>query len=182
LTDLDLAARLAEGDPDAGEALVRAHYAALYRFLRPLTRGREDAEDLALQTLQRAREHAARFDGRAPFRTWIYRIAYREYLHWRRRQRWHFSLFAAPPREDSGFGEVLAAEWLREALAQLPEAQGVAFVLHAVEELPLEEIAAITNVPLGTVKSRLHHARLRLQALAQESPEETAYATEPLRP
>ncbi|MGV3617480.1 MAG: RNA polymerase sigma factor [Fimbriimonas sp.] len=182
MTDLDLAARLAEGDSDAGEALVREHYAPLFRFLRPLTRCREDAEDLALQTLQKGRLHIRRFDGRAPLRTWLYRVAYREYLHWRRRHRWHLNLFAAPPRTEAGYERVLLSEWLRELLTKVPEAQRVAFVLHEMQEIPIEEIAEITGVPAGTVKSRLHHARRRLQTLIQDPPEETAYAPEPSRP
>jgi RNA polymerase sigma-70 factor (ECF subfamily) len=161
---------------------VREHYAPLYRFLRPLTGRREDAEDLALQTLQLGRTNIRRFDGRASLRTWLYRIAYREYLHWRRRQRWHLSLFSAPPHEESRYDAVLDADLLRTAIAQLPDPQRVAFVLSAVQEMSLEEIAAVTGVPLGTVKSRLHHARKRLQALIQDAPEEMHYATEPSRP
>lgn len=185
MTDLDLAARLAEGDPDAAERLVREHYSTLYRFLRPLTGRREDAEDLALQALQRGRQSIRRYDGRAPLRTWLHRIAYREFLRWRRRHRWHLSLFAAPPRAEAGYDRVLASEWLRELLNQLPDPQRVAFVLHEVQEMPLEEVAEITETPIGTVKSRLHHARRRLQALIQEAPEatpkeEATYATETL--
>lgn len=185
LTDLDLASRLAEGDPDAAERLVRDHYQTLFRFLRPLTGRREDAEDLALQALQRGRQCIRRYDGRAPLRTWLHRIAYREFLRWRRRHRWHLSLFAAPPKPEAGYDRVLASEWLRELLSELPEAQRVAFVLHEVQELPLEEVAEITGTPVGTVKSRLHHARRRLQALIQEAPEanpkeEATYATETL--
>jgi RNA polymerase sigma-70 factor (ECF subfamily) len=80
---------------------------------------------------------------------------------------------------------VLASEWLRELLSKLPEAQRIAFVLHEVQELSLEEVAEITGTPLGTVKSRLHHARRRLQALIQDASEATPkeeanYATETL--
>lgn len=182
MTDLDLAARLAEGDSDAAERFVREHYSTLYRFLRPLTGRREDAEDLALQALQRGRQSIRRYDGRAPLRTWLHRIAYREFLRWRRRHRWHLSLFSAPPRVEAGYDRVVASEWMRHLLSQLPENQRIAFVLHEVQELPIEEVAEIMQTAIGTVKSRLYHARRRLQELIQETPsqEETRYATESL--
>lgn len=178
MTDLELAAKIAAADPEALETLVREHHAPVFRFLRQLTRRTEDAEDLAQQTLVRVTQRADRFDGRASLRTWIHRIAYREYLNWRRRQRWNVSLLLAPPQLDAQHGAVLDAEWLRALLSRLPEPQRVAFVLANVQELSLEEIAAITRVPVGTVKSRLFHARKQLQELLAESEKEYPYATE----
>jgi RNA polymerase sigma-70 factor (ECF subfamily) len=163
LTDHELAKRLASGDPEAVAAMVRTHHPALYRFLYQLTRSREDAEDLAIQTLQRAREAASRYDGRASMSTWLHRIAFHEFTRWRRRRRWHLGLRSVPPVEDPRFGAVIEAEWLLDALSKLPDGMRAAFLLHEVQGLSVPEVAITLGVPEGTVKSKLYHARERLR-------------------
>jgi len=164
LTDKELAERIAEGDRDATEALVRKHHAALYRFLYHLTRRREDAEDLAIQTLQRARQAAGRYDGSASMSTWLHRIAFHEFTRWRRRKRWHLGLSHAPAIEERAYGAVLDGQILLEALSTLPDGMRVALLLTEVQGLSTQEAAVAMGIPVGTVKSRIHHAKERLRA------------------
>jgi len=165
LNDLQLAQRIVEDDVEAVNELVRCHFPPLYRFLRQLTGRAEDAEDLAQQTLIRARRYAARYDGRSTLGTWLHRLAYREFTHWRRRQRWTLVLRQASPVMDRGFRQVEDAIWLEAGLIQLPDGHRATLLLVAVQGLSVEEAASVLGIPVGTVKSRLHHARKRLREL-----------------
>lgn len=166
MDDLELARRIESRDPVALELLVERHHVPVYRFLRHMTRRNEDAEDLAQATFLRAISAAHRYDGRAPLRTWLYAIAYREYGRFRRRKLW-LPLLSDRPAADR-FGKIHEGEALLGALARLPEGLRTAFLLHYVEELPLAEVAAALGIPQGTVKSRLHAARARLRTLLGE--------------
>jgi len=176
VTDRELAEKIAVGDDGALTRLVDLYHAGLYRFLRHLTRSREDAEDLAQQTLIRARNAAHRYDGRASLKTWLHRIAFHEFTRWRRRQRWHVALKHVPAVEDPRFGAVVDAEWLATALATLPDGMRAAFLLYEVEDLSHAEIAQVLGIPDGTVKSRLFTARERLRARLGEGREFTCGA------
>lgn len=178
MTDFELAERIGKGDSEAVTWMVRNHHAALYRFLYQLTRCREDAEDLAIQTLMRARDGAARYDGRASLKTWLHRIAYHEFTRWRRRRRWHLGLGHAPPAEDPAFEQLLEAHRLLDALMTLPDGMRAAFLLHEVQELAVPEVGAVLGIPAGTVKSRLFHARERLRARLSDEATEVANGNE----
>lgn len=169
MNDTDLARRLAQGDADAFAEMAAAHRPAVQAFLRHLTRRREDAEDLAQDALLRARAAAERFDGRASFRAWLLKIAYREFLRWRRRRPW------LPLLErqalDAGYASIDEATWLLALLAQLPVPLRTAFLLHEVQGLSVTEIAEVTEAPEGTVKYRLHEARKRMRELGTDERE-----------
>jgi RNA polymerase sigma-70 factor (ECF subfamily) len=85
--DLLLLERLRCGDVDAGHRLVRDHYPAIYRYLVHLTGCRDVAADLTQETFLQAWRHLDAFEGRSTLRSWLYRIAHREFLQALRRQR-----------------------------------------------------------------------------------------------
>lgn len=162
--------RILRGDKRAGEEFVTVNYPRIYRLLRHLT-GRPDiAEDLTQQTFVRAWQALPTFRHQAGLATWLHRIAYHEYTHWLRDRREHASLDSAAH---------LAApmdchEWeslvLPYALAQLTPEHREAFLLYHVQQLSIGEVAAILEVPAGTVKSRLFTARQRLRELLEAEP------------
>jgi RNA polymerase sigma-70 factor, ECF subfamily len=177
LDDLALAAAIAKKDQVATRRLVEFYFDVLYRFLRQLTRNPDDAQDLAQQTLIRVVQHAGRYDGRVALRTWIYAIAVREYARWRRRRAWlplPLDLSAKEDLAESAGNSAL----LLDALAKLSTDHRAAFLLHYVEGLSVDEIAVVQQAPSGTVKSRLHYARLHLKGLLEQ---EEFYVTEPSR-
>ena len=177
MDDLDLAAALARNDPAASRQLIEQHFDPLFRFLRQLTRHREEAEDLAQQTLIRVIRNAGRYDGRVRLRAWIFAFALREVGRWRRRRLWLPLLTDLAARD--GMAERTAdAALLLDALARLSAAHRAAFLLHYVEGLTIEEIATAQNTRPGTVKSRLHFARAHLKELLEQ---EEFYVTEPCR-
>ncbi|MBS1708584.1 MAG: RNA polymerase sigma factor [Armatimonadetes bacterium] len=163
MDELKLARMIATGDRGAMDQLVDAHYDGVYRYLAHLTRHRQDAEDLAQQCFLRARDKIATFRGDGSLRAWLFRLAYREYTHWRRRKTWlPWADAETTPQAEPGFEAVEEAAWLLDALAQLHPDQKQAFLLHEVQGFSVEETAVIVDSPVGTVKSRLHHARTRL--------------------
>lgn len=135
-----------------------------------LTRSREDAEDLAQEAIVRAYEAFDRFDG-TNFKAWMLRIVTNLYINrYRQRQRGPQlgSLDeegAAEPVADEGgvpdrilFDNVVGAE-VEQALAKVPDDFRMAVILSDLEGLSYQEIADATNVPIGTVRSRLARGR-----------------------
>ncbi|MCB8933694.1 MAG: sigma-70 family RNA polymerase sigma factor [Fimbriimonadaceae bacterium] len=182
MTDLELAKRVAAGDEQAAEVFVRAHYPALFRLLRHLTRHREDAEDLAQQAFLTARRNIDRFRGGACLSTWLHRIAYNEFAQWKRKRRHTSPLSRDLPMWEPGYASCIDGEGLLAALATLPDKLRETFVMHEVEELKLRAIASILRVPIGTVKARLFYARRRLRTLLEQEPEVTEHAPQQALP
>lgn len=154
-------------DRDATNRFVIDHHAAVYRFLRQLTRHPQEAEDLTQTTLIRALARIETYAGQASLRSWLLGVAFREFTRWRRRRLWLPILGERPDTRDP-FGELANAEALLDAIGRLPDRSRAAFLLHYVEELPVAEVAASLDIPEGTVKSRLHDARARLRTILKE--------------
>jgi len=178
VNDLETAQKIAAGDPQTMEAFVREHYAAVLRLMRHLTRRIEDAEDLTQQAFLTARQRVATFRGQSTLRTWLHRVAFHEYTHWKRRQRKTADLSPTLAVHDPGFATCLEAAELLGALDRLPAHHREAFLLHEVQELSLQEVAKVVGKPVGTVKSRLFHARRQLRA-ALEGRHDEDYHGEP---
>ncbi|HVT13573.1 MAG TPA: RNA polymerase sigma factor [Fimbriimonadaceae bacterium] len=176
MNDNDRARLIAAGDAEVLRAFVEDHYSSVLRFMRHLTRSIEDAEDLTQQAFLKARENIAGYHGGSSLRTWLHRVAFHEYTHWRRKQRPLLRLTQHEIAPEPGFQACVEGAALLDALHRLPAPMREAFLLFEVQELTLEEVATVMRVPKGTVKSRLHHARLRLRTLFQEQ-EETLYGT-----
>lgn len=176
MTDKERASQILAGDAESLRSFVDDHYSSVLRFMRHLTRSIEDAEDLTQQAFIRARENIASYRGSSSLRTWLHRVAFHEYTHWRRRHRPLLRLTQSEIAPESGFRACIEGAALLDALHRLPDAMREAFLLFEVQELSLEEVATVMRVPVGTVKSRLHHAKLRLRTLLQEQ-EETIYGT-----
>ncbi len=175
MDDLTLAQRIAAREPRALDELVELHHSAIFRFLVQLTRHREDAEDLAQQTLMRAIRGASRFDGRGSLRAWLLGIAFREFTKHRRRRVW-LPLLSEAISTSRDFESVNDSEALLAALARLKPDRRAIFLMHHVEEVSVLEIAEALQIPEGTVKSRLHTARQQLQSYLATG--ETNYVTE----
>jgi RNA polymerase sigma-70 factor (ECF subfamily) len=167
VTDLETARRIAAGDARVTETFVLTHYASLYRFMRHLTGQVEDAEDLTQQAFIKAKQQIASYRGSATLRTWLFRVAFHEYSHWKRRHRRMLSLDLAPAHLEPAYDACIEAEALLDALRRLPERLREAFLLHEVQELSVEDTASVLGVPQGTVKSRLFNARKKLCAMLE---------------
>ncbi|ADU50535.1 RNA polymerase, sigma-24 subunit, ECF subfamily [Thermaerobacter marianensis DSM 12885] len=175
-SDEALVQRAREGDLDAFTALVERYQVAVYNLCLRLTNQPADAADAAQEVFLRVYTNLRRFQGRGPFRSWVYRIAVntcRDEL--RRRRRRPVPALAPPgpdahplPAGDDGDParavvgrEVQAA--IQDALGRLPEVFRTVVVLRDVEGLSYEEVAAVLGVSIGTVKSRVHRGRVMLR-------------------
>ena len=146
------------------------HLDAAYTLARYLTRDVSDAEDALQEGLLRAVRyfHTLRSDGEA--RTWLLAIVRRECYGGRRRALDTVTFDDVPalrlvdsaqaPDQDAERG--LLRDRLRKAVAELPDAMRDVIILREIQHCSYEEIASITEVPIGTVMSRLARARERL--------------------
>ena len=166
------------GSLDAFNRLVRRHERAVYNVALRLVGTAMAAEEVTQDTFMRAYGALERFRG-GDFRPWLLRIATnRAYDELRRRKRApgsfeeltyepevEWSTLTSVEEPDARAERLELAQVLEAALAQLPTDQRVAVVLSDVQGYDYVEIAAITGVPYGTVKSRLSRARSRLRSL-----------------
>ena len=154
--------------------LVRRHQAGLRAFLRKFTRDGAEADDLAQDTLFKAYRGIQGFEGGASFRSWLYAIAWREFLQGKRKSAANDRLAreAAPAAEDeidnSSVSELSID--LQRALASLEENERAAILLCDAAGMSHAEAASALGAPLGSVKTYVARARERLRAaLAAEA-------------
>lgn len=173
--DLDsaLVARAQRGDLDAFEELVRRYrnevFAVSYHYLR----NREDAWDISQEVFLKAHRALKRFRGDSSFKTWVLRIAANRCKDYFKKRRLRTVTLDAEdsdhqvPSRTAGPVKNLEAQELgqaiQKAIEELPEKHRTAFVLREYEGLSYEEMAQTIGCSTGTVMSRLHHARKKLQ-------------------
>jgi RNA polymerase sigma-70 factor (ECF subfamily) len=172
MNDDELTAQIKRGDREAAREMVSLHYASVLRFLTSLCRNRDDAEELTQEAFLRALNHIGGFRGRSGLRTWLHRIAYHEFTHRRRKQRPESELADSAATHPFESTSALAID-LGRALSALSVDARAAFVLCDIEELTMDEAAAVLRVPSGTVKSRLRAARKQLMGLLEPEQEVT---------
>ncbi|HKT74707.1 MAG TPA: RNA polymerase sigma factor [Steroidobacteraceae bacterium] len=180
--DGELMLRYARGDLRAFETLYRRHRGPLYRYLARQSRNPEIADDLFQEVWSRVITSRERYEPRAQFRTFLYRIAHNCFIDHCRRSNvraergadWETveSSLAAPegerPEVHAEHAQTMAR--YRAAVAALPAEQRDVFLLYEESGLSLEEIATISAVGPETAKSRLRYAVAKLKA-ALASPE-----------
>jgi RNA polymerase sigma-70 factor (ECF subfamily) len=170
------------GDREAFERLVEPYHGKTYAYALRLTADPDLAEDICQDALLKAFRAIGRFRGDAAFSTWLFRIVHTTFLDHTRRRKARIPLEPLPedgrvPEADAGavarfFEEMERADreaWLLSAIARLPPELGPLVVLRDLQDFSYEEIAGITDQPVGTVKSRVNRARQMLRVLLTES-------------
>lgn len=169
--DRQLLARVAAQDRAAFQALYFAYHKRLSRFLMRVCRRRELAEEIINDTMFAVWQKAGDFRGEAQVSTWILGIAYRQALKALRRSAGRLPLVSVNVgdtslrelSDDAGAAQRELREWLECGLDSLPPPQRLVIELAYFLGHSCEEIAAITDCPVNTVKTRLFHARERLR-------------------
>lgn len=169
--DEDLVRRYLSGDRAAFAALVERHERRVYNLALRMTGREEDARDAAQDAFLTALRKLSSFRGEAAFTTWMHRVTVNAcYDLLRKRQRQpllerggddDLPRLEPPPVPDHADEAVLSID-VQRALLEVSEDFRVVMVLHDVQDLPQEEVAAILGIPVGTVKSRLHRGRIAL--------------------
>jgi len=171
------------GDANALERVAREQAPRLFRFALRLTGRREDAEDLVQETLLAALPALSRFEGRAKLSTYLMRALANRFknrlrarsrsrlVDWFRGRRREEDDADAPDAVDAaptaldGLVTLERAARVREAVTRIEPHRRLTLLLREVEELSYEEIAEMTGVPVGTVRSRLARARDDLRSI-----------------
>lgn len=177
LSDVEILAEVTAGDIDAYGKIVARYRGRLYNFVFRFVGDRETAEDIVQETFLRAFRKRKEYRAIANFSTWLFTIAGNlAKSELRRRKRWR--LFSLHRDEESDTGMELPDESFRpdkvaessladvqiqEAIVSLPENYRQVILLRDVEGMSYQEISEIVDCPVGTVKSRVNRARLKLQ-------------------
>lgn len=169
-SERELVERARAGDTGAYDALVSHYVKRVMSVAWGIVRNAHDAEDLAQEAFVKAYQSLGRFRAGEPFGPWIFRITANlalDVLKHRRRVKQEEITEREPAarrdRSDLPAQTNEIARRIDEALGELPEMQGIVARLHLVEEFEHREIAAMTGLSEGTVRSHLSHARTKLK-------------------
>ena len=177
--DHRLIAECLHGDTAAFGRLVLRYQDRLYNTVYRLLDNADDAQDVVQEAFLNAYQSLDSFKGHSEFFTWLYRIAYNTAISLKRKQRATLSLSARGNGESSrepadesdlsrpGHGLERAEEGRRvqEALNRLSPEHRMVLILKDMEGQKYEAMAEILQVPIGTIRSRLHRARAELREL-----------------
>jgi RNA polymerase sigma-70 factor (ECF subfamily) len=185
--DRVLVQRAKAGDRAAFSTLLRRYERRVFSVANAMLRNQDDAKDVCQEAFWKAHNALPSFDGEAQFFTWMYRITVNlaiDYLRKRRGERVEFDDARAngeaadptgisPRRLGLDPGRALDDHELRahlqEALQKLSPAHRTVLVLREVEGLSYQEMADVVGCSIGTIMSRLFHARKKMQALLLEA-------------
>ncbi len=180
-SDYELLRAWRRQDAQAGNVLVRRHFRSIFTFLR--SKVPDHVDELVQRTMLACVEARERIDERRSFRAYLFGIARRQLIYHYRRARQEnerFDPMLESVHDLAGSPSQVAAirqeqHLVLDALRSLPLDLQITLELHYWEELTVNEVAAVLEVPPGTVKSRLHRARERLRERLQElgAPTET---------
>lgn len=171
LSDQELVQQLQKGNLEALGDLYDQYQRKVYRTALVITGDPDMAADLAQDVFLRLYRFASYIDPQRPLEPWLYRMTVNLAYTWiKRNRRW------LRPLEDlvdwlAGNGSSLQEhvelrdDWdhVQQAVMNLPFSQRVVIVLYYLNDLSLQDISEILDVPIGTVKSRLHYGRLALK-------------------
>ena len=182
--DRELVEACCDGRPEAFQALVERYQDRVYNSVHRMVNSREDARDIVQDAFLKAYENLSQFRGASSFYTWLFRIAVNLALTFRRRSR---RLKLVRPIDESPEVDVARSQAGRltespesametaerdrligAALESLDGEHRAAVVLRDIEGLDYRTISDILDLPTGTVKSRIHRARMMLRDQLQD--------------
>jgi RNA polymerase sigma-70 factor (ECF subfamily) len=182
LSDKELVVRARGGDRMAFQSLVEKYQKRVYAVTYGLLGNRESALDAVQETFIKAYRSLGSFKGKSSFYTWLYRIAVNASIDLGRKEAHRDEIefrdeleqdmetgdYPVTPSAEDPAGELMKKELgdaIEKAIGQLPPEQRSAIVLREVEGLSYKEIAETLQCSEGTVMSRLHYGRKRLQEI-----------------
>jgi RNA polymerase sigma-70 factor (ECF subfamily) len=203
MSDLDAVARAREGDQEAFRVLVERYQGRAHRLALRVLRDEEQARDAVQDAFLKVHSNLGRFENRSSFYTWLYRLVMNVCLEAKRRDRssrfvdtpelgdleriaTHESMPASEQKwrsheeaPDEAFDRAQLRDAVARAITALPDASRETLILREIEGLSYAEIAEALDIPKGTVMSRLHYARRRVQELLREAGMADDFEVEP---
>ncbi len=173
-TDYELSQKSASGNIAAFEVLYERYHRRTYSLCLRMTNSQTEAEDLTQEVFIQLFRKIGSFRGASAFSTWLHRLTVNQVLmHFRKR-----SVKSEKTSEDGEMPDQIVSGTedpqkmpivdriaLNNAIAELPNGYRSVFVLHDIEGYEHEEVARIMGISVGTSKSQLHKARLKLRGL-----------------
>ena len=179
-SDDALVLRYCQGDAAAFDALFERHYTSVYHFARMILGGNDGAEDVLQEAFLAVAQTAATYTPCGRFRGWLLRIVRNRCLNRLDAERVRGRTFgsdglevldpaAADPPPGAAAQACEQATILSRAISALPQRQREALVLYALERMSYAHIAEVLEMPVNTVKTLIHRARVGVaQALAEQ--------------
>lgn len=173
-TDLELCQMAASGNIAAFEVIYQRYHRRTYSLCLRMANSQTEAEDLTQEVFIQLFRKAGSFRGDSAFSTWLHRLTVNQVLmHFRRRSVKNEKVSddgeipeqAVRGTADPNKMPVIDRIALKKAIAQLPNGYRNVFVLHDVEGYEHEEVSRLLHISVGTSKSQLHKARLKLRGL-----------------
>ena len=174
ITDAECVRRVQRGEADAFEILVRRHEKTIFNLVYRMLGDPDEAAEVSQEVFLSAFRAAGQFRGEANFSTWLYRIALNHASTRRKslatRQQKIVPLDGVETLHDPQPGppEILEKQEIREkvqfALNQLDPEDAAVILLRDLQDVSYDEVAEVLEIPVGTVKSRLHRARQALKS------------------
>ena len=173
-SDYELAQRAAHGDIEAFEQIYRLHHRRVYGLCLRMTQNVAEAEDLTQEVFIQLYRKVGSYRGAANFSTWLHRLTINQVLMHFRRSKARREEQPPEVEQQSAHGAMalhgsqsalVDRVLLNKAIARLPPGYRAVFVLHDVMGHEHEEIAALLGCAVGTSKSQLHKARMKLRRL-----------------
>ncbi|MGZ5212414.1 MAG: RNA polymerase sigma factor [Actinomycetota bacterium] len=180
--DEDLVAKFLAGDQQAFSLLVERHQTRVFNVAMRVLGDPEDARDATQDAFVSALRKLSQFRGESAFTTWLHRVTVNSCYDILRKRR-HQPMLRLVGDEDDPMPETgppivdhadatVASLDVSRALQLIPEEYRVTLVLADIQDLPYEEIARVLDVPVGTVKSRVHRGRIALaRAMGLDGPD-----------
>lgn len=185
IEEIELVNRARKGDKQAFRVLVERYQNKVFGLVLSVVRTKQDAEDITQEAMVKAYFSLSSFHGRSSFYTWLYRIAYNMAIDFKRKvtrrgednpeyfeeqvNRSTLGVVELPesPHEVVERKEIMGE--IQTALAALSDEHRAVIVLREVDGMSYEEIADVIGISRGTVMSRLHYARKKLQRMLEDA-------------
>jgi RNA polymerase sigma-70 factor (ECF subfamily) len=174
ISDAECVQNLQRGQTDAFEILIRRHEKTIFNLVYRMLGDYDEAAEVSQEAFLSAYRAIGTFRGDSNFSTWLYRIALNHATTRRKtlntRQQRNVSMENTEPVSDPqpGPAETMEKKEIRErvqqALNSLEPDDATVILLRDLQDVPYEEVARVLEIPIGTVKSRLHRARQALKA------------------
>lgn len=177
-SDVELARAAAAGDSAAFEKLYEQHHRRVYSLCLRMLGSATQAEDLTQEVFLQLFKKIGSFRGDSAFTTWLHRMTVNQVLmHFRRRgvklehtsEEGDFTNVVETPLQSTRRISMIDKLALEKAISELPNGYRTVFVLHDVQGYEHEEISNLLEISIGTSKSQLHKARMRLRQLLNKT-------------
>lgn len=174
MSDAEYVRKLQRGETEAFETLIRRHQKTIFNLVYRMLGDYDEAAEISQEAFLSAYRAIGSFRGEANFSTWLYRIALNHATTRRKtlnlRQQRNVPIENTEPLSDPHAGPVEAMETkeirdrVQQALNSLDPDDAAVILLRDLQDVPYEEVSLVLEIPMGTVKSRLHRARQALKA------------------